>query len=172
MSEVLELEIRRKIYDLIKKNPGIHLSKIPEILGIRKSLVEYHLLFMLRTKVINASKELGYSRFYVSGEVGVKNKKILSILRQEIPLLIVLYIIKNEKAKHKELIEHFKIPASTLSYHLNKLCNKEVVYVTRSGEDKGYSIINREEILKILIQYKPYNLIDDFKDVWSDLSVE
>ena len=40
------LDIRRKIYDLILLNPGLHLSKIAEMVNIRVSLAEYHLQFM------------------------------------------------------------------------------------------------------------------------------
>ena len=36
----------------------------------------------------------------------------------------------------------------------------------------GDFIINRGEIINLLVKYKPYSVIEGFKDIWLDLSVE
>ena len=46
MIESHEDEIRRKIYDLIYRRPGLHLSKIAELLTFNISEVENHLSFL------------------------------------------------------------------------------------------------------------------------------
>jgi len=56
--EILELETRRKIYELIEKNPGLHLSKIAELLKMRVSLAEYHLLFLEKKDTIETIKPI------------------------------------------------------------------------------------------------------------------
>jgi len=172
MNDVLELETRRKIYGLVAKNPGLHLSKIAELLDMRISLVEYHLIHLIKNQVIDANKESGYLRFYVKGKIGIEDKKILSVLRQNIPLRILLYLLKNEILKHKEILENIDVAPSTLSYHLKKLVKYGLISVQTYGEEKGYSIVNRELIVGLLIQYKPYNLIESFKDIWIDLQVD
>lgn len=172
MNELLELETRRKIFDLVSRNPGLHLSKIADILKMRISLVEYHLVYLERHNAIRRVKEAGYSRYYVEGMIGTLDKKILAILRQEVPLKIVLFILKNENAQHKEILKNVKVSASTLSYHLKKLVKCGILYVNTYGEDKGYIITDKEKLIGILVQYKPYNLFDSFKDVWVDLSID
>lgn len=172
MSEFLELDTRRKIYDLVLRNPGLHLSKIAELLKMRISLVEYHLFYLEKNGVIISSKEAGYSRYYIKGKIGTADKKVLSILRQKIPLKIVLYLLKNDSSLHKDMINFLNIAPSTLSYHLKKLVKIGIVSQTSFGNDKGYSIINREELIRILMQYKPYSVIDGFADIWSDLNID
>ena len=172
MSEILELEARRKIYDLIIKNPGLHLSKIAEILEMRISLVEYHLIYMERNNIVIPVKETGYTRYYVKDKVGTADKKILSLLRREVPLRIVLFLLKNINAQHKDILNNFDLAPSTISYHLKKLVKNGILSVRTFGEERGYFITNREEIIAIIIQYKPYSLIDGFTDVWQDISVE
>ncbi len=172
MSEFLELETRRKVYDLVSRNPGLHLSKIAELLKMRISLDEYHLLYLEKNGVILSSKEAGYSRYYIKGKIGTADKKILSILRQKIPLKIVLFLLKNDCSQHRYMIKNFDIAPSTLSYHLKKLVKIGIISQTSFGDDKGYSIINREELIRILMQYKPYSVIDGFADIWSDLKVD
>jgi predicted transcriptional regulator len=171
MDDVLELETRRKIYDLVAKNPGLHLSRIAELLEMRISLVEYHLIFLEKNQIVILSKESGYARCYVRGAVGTEDKRIIAVLRQEVPLRIVLYLLKNVISQHKDILEILDVAPSTLSYHLKKLLNHGIISVHTYGEERGYCITNREEILRLLMQYKPYNLIESFKDIWIDLTV-
>jgi predicted transcriptional regulator len=172
MNELLDLETRRKIYDLVSRNPGLHLSKIAEVLKMRISLAEYHLFYLEKNQVIISAKESGYTRYFVRGKIGIIDKKILSILRQDIPLRIILYLLKNENSKHKNILKNFNIAASTLSYHLKKLVKHNIISVQTYGEEKGYSIVDKVKIIGILVQYKPYSLIEGFKDVWLDLNVD
>lgn len=171
MNELLELETRRKIYDLVSRNPGLHLSKIAELLSMRVSLAEYHLLYLEKNNVIRAAKEAGYTRYYVEGVIGTLDKRILSVLRQETPLKIVLFLLKNDILQHKDIIKEMDVSPSTLSYHLKKLVDQGIVAVRTYGSDRGYSIVDKEEIIRLLMLYKPYDLFDSFKDVWVDLSV-
>ena len=171
MEDVLELETRRKIFDILQKNPGLHLSKIAELLQMRVSHVEYHLNFLEKHDIITTEKETGYKRFYIKGTIGTQDKKYLSILRQKTLLYIILYLLKNNTVQHKDILENVTVSASTLSYHLNKLVKHNIVEVQRYGENKGYQLKNRNEIITWLIQYKPFDLYEEFVNVWNDLSI-
>jgi predicted transcriptional regulator len=171
MDDVLELETRRKVFDTISKNPGLHLSKIAELLKMRVSHVEYHVNYLEKHDLISVEKETGYKRFYVKGTVGVQDKRYLSVLRQKTLLHIVLFLLKNDVVQHKEILENVAVSPSTLSYHLKKLVKHDIVEVSRYGEDKGYQLRNREEIIAWLIQYKPFNIYEEFANVWNDLSL-
>ena len=171
MEDFLELETRRKIYDTISKNPGLHLSKIADLLQMRISHVEYHVHFMEKHDIITSEKTSGYIRFYIKGTVGVQDKRFLSVLRQKTLLHIILFLLKNDVVQHKDLLENVSISPSTLSYHLKKLVHHDIVEVQRVGENKGYHLKNREEIIRWLIEYKPYDLYEEFTNVWTDLTI-
>ena len=113
-------ETREKILTLITQNPGLHLSKIAELLTMSKPLAEYHLLRMEKEETIQVSKETGYKRYYITDEdIETTDKKILSLLRKDIPLKIVLFLANHKNAKHKDILQYLNIAPSTLSYHLN-----------------------------------------------------
>ena len=103
MQDVLDLETRRDIYNLIEKNPGLHLSKIANLLSMRTSHVEYHLLFLEKNELIKSEKEKGYKRYFIKGQVGVRDKRYFIMLRQKTVLHILLVLLKNEGMKHKTL---------------------------------------------------------------------
>ena len=171
MEDILDLEARRKIYDIISKNPGLHLSKIADLLQMRISHVEYHVHFLEKHEIISADKSTGYLRFYVKGTIGVQDKRYLSILRQKTILRIILFLLKNDTVQHKDILENVAVSASTLSFHLNKLVKHDIVEVQRYGENKGYHLKNRDEIIAWLIQYKPFDLYEEFTNVWTDISI-
>ena len=171
MDNPLELEVRRKIYNLILKNPGIHFSKIAEILKIRTSLVDYHILFLEKHNLINSDKETGYKRLYAKGKIGAKDKKYLFILRQKTLMSIVLQLLKEGNLKHKEILDTIDVSPSTLSYHLKKLIKNDIIEEEKNRNKQGYIIKNKQEIISILIQYKPYKLLDGFENIWADLTV-
>jgi predicted transcriptional regulator len=171
MQDVLDLETRRKIYDIISKNPGLHLSKIANLLSMRISHVEYHVNFLEKHEIITIEKSTGYKRFYIKGTIGVQDKRYLSILRQKTILHIVLFLLKNDTVQHKDILENVAVSPSTLSYHLKKLVKHNIIDVQRYGENKGYELKNRQEIIAWLIQYKPFDLYEGFVDVWTDLSI-
>ena len=171
MEDILELESRRKIYDTIKKNPGLHLSKIADLLQMRISHVEYHVHYLEKHDIINTDRSTGYLRFYIKGTVGIQDKRYLSILRQKTLLRIVIFLLKKEPVKRNDILENVTVSNSTLSYHLKKLVKNDIIEIQGQGENKGYQLKNKEEIIKWLIQYKPFDLYEGFEDVWTDLTI-
>lgn len=163
------VQSQQKIYELIQKNPGLHLSKISELMNMRLSLAQYHLLNLEHDNLIISVTEGGYKRYYVKDStIGTEEKKLLALLRQEIPLKIVLFLLKKTTAKHKEIMEHLGISPSNLSYHLNRLVKYEIIEVKSYGDEKGYKLKNKKEVLQCLLNYI---VIDGFKDLWDDFRI-
>ena len=165
---------RMQLYILISKNPGLHLSKIAEMLDMSPPLAKYHLSYMEKKTLVMAVEDDNgyYKRYYIKdSDVGVKNKRILSLLRQKHLLKIVLLLLKNGNLQHKDILDKIDVGASTLSYHLNKLVEHEIITVGSYGGQKGYSIKNDKEIIGLIRQYKLDSIKENFKDTWKDLNL-
>jgi len=171
MKEAADIETRKQIFNLIKENPGLNVTKIAELLKIETSLTIYHLRYLLRHDLISIEKEKGYTRCYTKGEIGIEDKKILSILRQEIPLKIVIFLLKNPYSKHKEILKNLDIAPSTLSYHLKKLIKKGIVSLQLINESEGYIVINEKRIIGFIIKYQPSRVALGLKDTWKDFTI-
>ena len=170
MKKAAELEIQKQIYILISKQPGLNLSKIAELLEISIELARYHLQYLEKNELLTASKEGGYQRYYVQGKIGVKDKKFLSLFRQEILLKIVLYLLKNPNSRHKEILKNFDMSRSLLSYHLKKLAKKDIIDTHGDGKER-YFVINEDEIVRFLIKYEPYKIFEGLSDTWTDFTM-
>jgi predicted transcriptional regulator len=168
-SDGASIETRQKIYAVILKNPGLHQAKIAQMLFMRKSLAEYHLNFLEKNDAVIAVKESGYKRYYVKdSDVGQDDMQMLALIRQKIPFQIVSLLIQHPILQHKDIGERLGISPSTLSYHLNKLVTQRIIDIQRYGDEKGYVLKNKKELMRFLVRYEMQNTIDSFKDLWDD----
>jgi len=62
-NEPLELDTRKRIYDLIDSTPGIHFREISRRLDIPMGVVEYHIHYLMKKDMIIARKEGRYKRY-------------------------------------------------------------------------------------------------------------
>jgi len=178
--DVLELETRRKIYDEVCRFPGLHLRELSRQLNESVPLIEYHLNFMERYGIVTAIIDGQYRRYYPRDPIGSEKrtdtlssdeKRIMGLMRQKIPLQIVLYLLKNGKGQHKDMLPLMNVSASTLSHHLNKLARRGVVEKIASGEERGYRIRDENKIAKLLMSYQPPpgTIVDSFIEIWEEL---
>jgi len=168
MKDRSDLEIKRKIYNLILKNPGLHESKIAEMLKVSWELVFYHLSYLQKNDLVVIEKKDGYNRCFAKGKIGEKDKKLLSILRQKYPLAIIMFLLTNPFSRFKEITGDIDLSPSTLSYHLQKLVDKGIVEFEIIKNVKRYLVKDKKYIIQLLVRYKPHKLIDDYEDMWKD----
>ncbi len=165
-------EIHRRIFDLLQEHPGLYLSKIAEKLNMSAQLAEYHLLSMEKNNLITGIKEKGgYFRTYYLKDsgVGIDERRIVSLLRQEHLLQIVSIILKHPNIQHKELLRYLDITPGTLSHHLNRLDEHQIIEVITYGREKGYRIKKKKEIMRIMRKYIVDKITERFTDTWTQL---
>ncbi len=166
-------ELRKKIYTLISEHPGLNLTSIAEMLHMRVSLAEYHLFLLEKNGAIISIKETGFKRYYTKDtHISSDDRILLGLLRQEIPLKIILLLLKHPHLQHKELLEHFDIAPSTLTYHINKLLKDKIIDVQTYGAEKGYAIKNKRMVVEFLTRYKLHTMVETFTDTWNTLSYD
>ncbi len=178
MEKIFDVEARRRIFDMIRNHPGLHLRELSRRLDILPSLADYHLKALKKNDLVYFNMEEGYKRYYVSenlrGEthkrLTSRQREVLNIVRQKVPLRIVMIILDNPNATHSEILSAVDISASTLSYHLKKLVKARVLKKQSTGRGRGFEIFGREEVLRVLIigEVKPPSPAEGFIKTWED----
>ena len=136
------------------------------------SLAEYHLIHLEKNEQIMAVKGVGgyYKRYYVrDSSVGVREAKILALLRQDILLKIIILLWKHPNLHHSQLLKKLRLSPSTLTYHMSKLIEYDIVQKLSYGQKKGYILKNEKEIIWIIRRHKLDQTLDRFKDLWEEL---
>ena len=174
MGVEFELETRRAVYDCITRFPGVHLREVQRKLDMPMGLLEFHLLFLEKNRLVSIQHEGHYKRYYPA-KSGIKNKALLSMLRQEIPRQIMVRLLESEVASHSDILQNFQISPSTLSFHLNKLVKARILNREKQGRIRYYSLLDRDQVVETLITYRESFLdevVDRFADVWLGIGLD
>ncbi len=164
-----ELEVRRRIYQYIFENPGVHYREISRNLGMPFGSLDYHLSYLSKHGMITVLKDGGFTRYYAKKEVDARKKSLLSVLRHELPRAIVLFLMKKGAARHKEITEAFNVSGATISYHLGRMVEKGILGMEIRGREHIYTVENPEMVADILITYRRSfgdGLVDSFVRSW------
>jgi predicted transcriptional regulator len=166
------LAIRQKIVLLLLENPGLNLTSIAEQLSLSPQLTEYHLLYLCRNnKIMSIKGKKGYfRRFYIKESgVGKIDKDVIAVLRQPNLLRVVLMIMKHPTLSHQELADQLHLHPSTLTHHISRLAEYDLVESVHRGKEKVYQVKQRRKIMGIVRKYI-YNVITDgFRDMWEEM---
>lgn len=168
----LELEVRRDIYQLIEDKPGVHVRAIQQTLDLPYGTTTYHLNYLERQDLVTAKQDNGFKRYYATHKVGRRDKELLQLLRQKMPRRICAHLLIEPGMTHQELLERFDISASTLSYHLKKLVDAEIVVKDKKGRHNHYRVRERDDVARLLIAYRRTfvdDIVDRFVDAWTDV---
>src|SRR3989344_913719 len=167
--KILELDARKKIYDVVKKFAGCHFREIERKSKLSTGSVNYHLGYLNKNGLIKEEKE-GNNIRYFPKEFKSENKKLLGLLRQKSIRMILIYMITNKDCNHEQIVKFVKLSPSTISWHLKKLEEENIVMFVKKGRKTYYNLlINRDEIINLLVTYQESfldSLVDNVIDMW------
>ena len=170
--EVLELENRRRIFQLISKYPGMYLREMEKELGLAVGVLEYHLSFLVKKEILSTEEEGNKIRYFVMEDISYGDKTTISLLRQKVPRRIVVHLMLNPDIYFKDVQEQFNISKSTLSFHMKKLTEAGIVTPTKDGRSTSYKVEDPETMARIILTYKASfldSVVDSFADIWLEM---
>jgi predicted transcriptional regulator len=165
--------MRRRILGLVNQYPGLHLRELQRRASTSAALVEYHLNALERIGLVTSQEEGGYRRFFPARDartpLGRTEKLWLGILRQSVPLGIVLYLIEHETAAHKEIADVVPVTKSTLTYHLKNLEAAGII-VRDPPLGRAFRLSDRARLLTLLRAYQPTpDLVASYGSMWDQI---
>jgi len=166
----LDLETRKKIYNLIKNSPGLHFRELQRRLDMGYGALQYHLDFLKRYKLVEEEKVGEYSRYFPSDFKSIIEREFMALLRQKSVRHILLYLLENPGAQNKDIATGTKLSASTVSWHIERLIKAGAVK-KESGNEGGvhYYITEPEVVTKLLVTYNSTffdRVVDRFVELW------
>ena len=170
MSKVLDLEMRRRIVDLVRTFPGLHTREIARQLDTSVTLVEYHLPILLDAGLLSETREDRYQRLFSADRRGLSDddRRRLGLLRDRTALHITLHLLERGTAeKHRDIAAALALGKSGLSFHLRKL---EATGLIRKDDEGCFAIVDRRATLRLLVENRPTpDLQSSFADLWAKL---
>jgi predicted transcriptional regulator len=166
----LELETRKRIYNQIKKSPGINFRELQRRLDLVVGNLQYHLHYLEKRNMITASKDGDYVRYFAKDRsLNENERKTLSFLRRSSCRHILIQLLNNPNLNNKELSQAVDLSPSTISWNLNKLVEAEIIKRIKTGRISTFTIVDPSALCELLICYKESfldTLVDGFIDMW------
>lgn len=168
-TRALELEIRQNLYSLISTCPGLHFREIQRRTEVSTGQLTYHLDCLVKAGLLRTSSDGEYLRYYAYPEMADEERRILEIVHRESPRHILLCLLENDACSNEQLTERLHLSPSTVSWHIKKLVDENIVKKRVAGRESLYSINDPELVRKVLIKYKETfmdKLVDRFTEMW------
>ena len=164
-----ELETRKRIYEEIVMNPGLHFRELQRRLNMQVGMLEYHLEVLKKNGLV-VSKESGkYVRYYPNTHMTREERKIIGLLRNEKMRNILIFILERGEVTHRELSQGLGMKSSTLSYYLNTLVKEGIVKKESRGRERYYRVAKEDEVASTIIRYRKSfldSVVDNFVKIW------
>ena len=172
MTEGLELESRRRIYDYLLANPGVHLRRIGKVLGMSTGMLSYHLTYLEREGMLKSETDGHRKRYFIARAFMEAQRRILGVLRQGVPRKIVVEILLHGERTFAQLREATGVSKSTLSYHLQHMMERDLLIRYRRDRESVFAIKDMEEVTHLLVANRQSfqdDAVDRFADLWTKL---
>jgi len=164
---ILEFKRRREIYEFISQNSGLHMRDISRKLNVPFTSLKYHLNYLEKRGFIISRDDGKYSRYFISLEIGEKEKRILNCLRKRTTLHIILWFFIAVQCSQKDISRFLEKHPTTISFHLRKMIQAGII--EQVSIDKGVIhneippiTINRPQVSseKIYVLQDPWMIYD------------
>ena len=94
---------------------------------------------------------------------------MIELFRQHITRRIIIYILEYGTCGFNDIVMHTKKVPSTISWHLSKLSDANIIKIRKQNEFKYYEIgINKLKLQDLLSKYKSSfteKIVDDYVDM-------
>ncbi len=167
----LQLDIRKKIYNTMKRNPGLHFRELQRRVGIATGALQYHLDFLQKRHLIKSEKETKFIRYYLVRQQ-FYDTPLMSLLRQDSMRKIIVFLMQKRFAANQTVSKGVQLSPSTTSWHLEKLSESGVVEKSKRGRKTIFKIADKGRVANILVAYKRSFLdevVDNFVEVWEEI---
>ena len=171
LEQALKLDVRKKIYNTIKRNPGLHFRELQRRVGIATGAMQYHLDYLTKKHLIKTERETKFLRYYLVRQT-FEETGLMSLLRQESIRKIIVFLMQRRFANNTNISQIVGLSPSTTSWHLEKLVENEIIEKSRRGRKTYFKIVDKERIANLLVSYRRSFLdevVNNFVEVWEEI---
>ncbi len=147
---------RRRLYDTIRAQPGLHVNELRRRLRMSPSSIEYHLAVLTGAGLTVSEDDGRYKRYYANGAgLGLNpgspnSRNTLGALRRPHASEIVQHLMEREDATAREVSRTLGLHESAASRRLAHLERSGLLVSTRVGRERRYRLRDRQVALRAL----------------------
>src|SRR5438445_13658518 len=150
MHSGLELQSRRRIYEFLSANPGVHLRRIGQTLGMSTGRRSSHLGVMERQGLLKSEAARHRRRYYLAQAYRPEQRLVLALLRERVPRTILIELATHGERTFADLLRVTHVTKSTLSYHLAKVVASGVLVRARRERESVFALLDGPAVASLI----------------------
>jgi len=156
----LALETRRRIYEVVRRAPGIGAREVQRSAGTGWGETTYHLDRLSDVGLIHRERS-SFQDHYYAAEVPLADRRLLGLTRSSSARRLLVALLDMGEATVPELTERSALSEGRVSVHLRRLIATGVVQTGRRGRWRTFDVVDRNRVLRLLVTYR-----EGFADEW------
>ena len=125
---------RNATFEYISRNPGCTIAEASEDLDMNRGTLKYHLRKLSSESRITIFRTGKFTHlFRNSGAFDQDEKVIISYLRDETSMMLLLSILENPGVTNQKLANSFSLDKSTIHWYLERFRNSGIVLYVAEG---------------------------------------
>ena len=161
--------IQERITQFVNDFPGIRYRELLRITGVSNGVLSYHLNLLDNSGRVRVHRINNRVTRYFSHDVSIAESNSIGLLRQNTTRKIILYILESGPCGFNDIVTYTKKVPSTVSWHLSRLKDADIIKVRKQNELNYYEIkIDRFTLQNLLFKYKSSfteQIIDDYTNM-------
>jgi DNA-binding transcriptional ArsR family regulator len=129
-SDPLDHDAREMVYGIVNDRPGSYLSEVSERSGLPLSTTRHHMKVLEREELVSGAKLRGKRRFYPAYAEGIE---LAAALNDDSTATIIDALTRLGAASVSDLADDLGRDPSTISHHLQRLAEDEIITRERQG---------------------------------------
>jgi DNA-binding transcriptional ArsR family regulator len=130
--EVLEHPTRKRVFDEIQLEPGIHFQGLAKKVELGHGSLSHHLRKLTDAGLVQSKDAFGRKCFFPVGKVNAVARDGLALLQAKSTLAVFREIVAKPGTSAASVVERTGLSSATVSYHLTKLRNANIINAGRS----------------------------------------
>jgi predicted transcriptional regulator len=161
--------VQEKIIQFVNDFPGVRYRELLRMTGVSNGVLSYHLNLLDNSGKVRVHRVNNRVTRYFSHDVSSVESNIIGLLRQNTTRKIIIYILENGPCGFNDIVNHTKKVPSTVSWHLTRLKDANIINVRKQNEFNYYEIkIDKFSLQNLLYKYKisfTEQIVDEYIDM-------
>jgi predicted transcriptional regulator len=156
----------------INDHPGCYLRQIKNDLELSMGTTQYHLNYLIKSNRITYLRRGLRKNYFINGVFFSPNGfNLLQVLNQETAREILLFIIEKKNPTQPDLIKSFGISGASVSWHIKRLLDLNLISESRTGKYKSYTLAADPEMLISMVKNFRPGIWDRWSNRLADVSL-
>jgi len=158
--DLLALPTRRRLYEVVRRSPGIGAREVQREAGTGWGETVYHLDRLTQANLLHRERS-GHQDHYFVAAVPLGDRGLLRLARSPSARRLLVALLELPNRTVPDLTDRTGLSAGRVSVHLGRLMELGLLSTGRSDRFRTFEVADRERVLRLLVSYR-----ESWADEW------